>query len=711
LKKLKLIRYKHTPYGGAENALARLSVALGQHGVEHEVLSSNSYGDESRSVGVPKWIPGFAKIFYFAKKVCALKCEGDLYFSLERIPCADIYRAGDGVHARWLERRLEGKGWFQKALILANPLHLVYLYLEKKCFQNAQTIIANSEFVKGQIVKSFGANESKIVVIHNGYDRVGVSDEQKAALRAEFGLGDRKVLLFVGSGFYRKGVAELLGLAAQLEGDFRLLIVGKEKKLQSYLEAATDLGISDKVVFTGARKDAAVFYEIADIFIFPTLYEPFSNVCLEAMAHECAVVTTANNGASEVLDEIFVMRDENDEAILPTLQKLLDDERFLDETKAKNRAKSQGLTMQINLEKTLKVIQTVENTTLLAKPFREAQTNGRICPLRNGFARRVLIRLPNWIGDAVMATPAIEALKSVFADADFVLVGSGASCELFRQDGRASKIIVDESNKLGFFARIAKTRQIAEECGDIDIAITFQNNLFSALLLYLTGAKMRIGYKKELRSFMLTNALEYDKHAHQVTRYQKLANEAIGEDLAAGKTKLISTAQKTGKKILGINPGAAYGSAKRWDAKKFAEVAHRLSPLFDEVKILGGGSEKAIADEISEYLEQKCVKNYENLAGKTTMQELIDIVSQMSMFVTNDSGTMHIAGAFEVPTVAIFGPTDDTETHQWQNPKSVIIKKKLECQPCKKRVCPLGTNVCMEAISAAEVADAATLLL
>jgi heptosyltransferase II len=324
---------------------------------------------------------------------------------------------------------------------------------------------------------------------------------------------------------------------------------------------------------------------------------------------------------------------------------------------------------------------------------------------------RILIRLPNWLGDAVMATPAFESLKSAFVDAEFVMVGSFASCELFRQDGRVSKIIVDGSNKLGFFARIVKTHQIAKECGDINIAITFQNNLLSALLLYLASARIRIGYKKELRSFMLTSSLRQDKHTHQVTRYQKLASEAIGEEIAAGKTKLISLAQKTNKKILGINPGAAFGSAKRWDARKFTEVAALLSPLFDEVKILGSASEKSLADEISAYLEQKSVKNYENLAGNTSLQELIDMVSQMSMFITNDSGTMHIAGAFGVPTVAIFGPTDDTETHQWQNEKSIIIKKELECRPCKKRVCPLGTNACMEAISSQEVADAAKLLL
>ena len=172
---------------------------------------------------------------------------------------------------------------------------------------------------------------------------------------------------------------------------------------------------------------------------------------------------------------------------------------------------------------------------------------------------------------------------------------------------------------------------------------------------------------------------------------------------------LINQATKPTKKnptpIVGINPGASYGSSKRWYPEKFAEVAIELSSQY-EILIFGGLDEKDIASDIENILINKGVLNYKNIAGKTTITELVECISKLDLFISGDSGPMHIAASFQVPTVAIFGPTRDNETSQWMNQKSIIVKKHLDCQPCMKRTCPLLHHNCMKMIKAGDILNA-----
>ena len=156
------------------------------------------------------------------------------------------------------------------------------------------------------------------------------------------------------------------------------------------------------------------------------------------------------------------------------------------------------------------------------------------------------------------------------------------------------------------------------------------------------------------------------------------------------------------KPIVGINPGASYGASKRWHREKFAKVAAELSNNFD-ILIFGGPNEKGIAADIEKNLHKKGVVNFKNLSTRTSVEELINHISTLDMFITGDSGPMHIAAAFQIPTVAVFGPTKYQETSQWMNDKSTIVKKELDCQPCMKRKCPLEHNNCMKLIKANEV--------
>ena len=159
------------------------------------------------------------------------------------------------------------------------------------------------------------------------------------------------------------------------------------------------------------------------------------------------------------------------------------------------------------------------------------------------------------------------------------------------------------------------------------------------------------------------------------------------------------------KKLLGINPGASYGSAKRWYPEKFGKVAYELSNNYDIV-IFGGTAEKEIALDIEKYLVGKGVTNYQNLSGQTSVNELINHIAILDLFITGDSGPMHLAAALQIPTVSIFGPTRVNETSQWMNEKSAIVKKNLVCQPCMKRTCPLIHHNCMKLVEASDVLDA-----
>jgi heptosyltransferase-2 len=179
-------------------------------------------------------------------------------------------------------------------------------------------------------------------------------------------------------------------------------------------------------------------------------------------------------------------------------------------------------------------------------------------------------------------------------------------------------------------------------------------------------------------------------------------------DSNPGKLRLYTQNQSSDvgqKPILGINPGASYGSAKRWYPEEFAKVASELANQYDIV-IFGGPGEKDIAMDIEKSLIERGVSNYQNLAGNTTIPELINHISKLDLFITGDSGPMHVAAAFNIPTVAIFGPTKDDETSQWMNEKSIIVKQNLDCQPCMKRTCPLQHNNCMNLIKAVDVLSA-----
>lgn len=235
-----------------------------------------------------------------------------------------------------------------------NPLHFIYKFLEQKAFQNSKKIIANSYMVKEQIINTYNIDPKKIEVVYNGLplkEKVNFS-----GLKNEFNLKDEKVILYVGSGFKRKGVKEALDIVSKLQNNFKFIVVGKEKKMQFYKDYAKKLGIKNKVIFTGPRGDVDKFYSMSDIFLFPTRYEPFSNVVLEAIMYENVVFTTKQNGAHEILEEEFIMNSSNDFSIVKKIDHFLSDSEQLIYLKKKQSSIINNFSIDKNIEETLKVI-------------------------------------------------------------------------------------------------------------------------------------------------------------------------------------------------------------------------------------------------------------------------------------------------------------------------------------------------------------------
>ncbi len=303
-----------------------------------------------------------------------------------------------------------------------------------------------------------------------------------------------------------------------------------------------------------------------------------------------------------------------------------------------------------------------------------------------------------------MATPAIELLASHYRDAKFTFVGSFVSIEALKHHPLCERAIVDETKKAS--NRYVATYKMAKDLGQFNLGVTFRNQIHSSLLLRFTRTVVCISRRSWHSMFLLSHTPKISTNQHLVKQYSQLAmTDSDNWDGNSPNLALYIEPRKFDKTTLGINAGATYGSAKRWYPERFAEVAKEFFHKYDII-IFGGPNEVEMAKEIESNLISSGINNYINLAGKTTIQELCANIAGCSLFITNDSGPMHVAAAYQVPTVAIFGPTRYKETSQWMNDKSKIVRHEMECSPCMKRECPLKHHECMKNITASEVIEA-----
>lgn len=297
--KIAFIKRKFSFYGGAEQYLHKIMINLSQR---HEIHLLTSFWKRDASFKVHKISSlGVAPNFVFAHRVKQyLKTHHfDAVISFERTFSQDIYRASDGCHKSWLEQRKFIDGYLKCLSFHFNPHHLIILFLEKKAVETSKIIITPSQMVKREFETFYGEEiGKKCIVCHNGVDLKRFcppSLKKRQEIRQQLGLAEKKVLLFVGSGFKRKGLSLALKVLKCLPKNFVLLVVGKGK-------IEKDKGLEKRTYFFGPQREIERFYQLADVFILPTIYEPFGNVILEAMACGLPVITTSANGAAEIIE-------------------------------------------------------------------------------------------------------------------------------------------------------------------------------------------------------------------------------------------------------------------------------------------------------------------------------------------------------------------------------------------------------------------------
>jgi UDP-glucose:(heptosyl)LPS alpha-1,3-glucosyltransferase len=298
-----IVRQRYNPYGGAERFIERALPALERAAIESTLIARSVEGwGARRCVAVdPFYIGSLWRDASFARAARRAWEAGDfdLVQSHERIPGCDIYRAGDGVHAEWLE--ISGA--------MRHPYHRYVCAAERRMFAHPalRAVICNSTMVRGEIERRFGVPLQKLHVIHNGVELDYFHPRHRAALRAaaraELGAGEADFLfLFVGSGFWRKGLDAAIGaLAVCADRRFRLAVAGSDRHAARFARQARAAGLADKVRFLGGRMDVRPLYAAADCFILPTRYDPLPSAALEALAMGLPAIVGRRSGAAEVV--------------------------------------------------------------------------------------------------------------------------------------------------------------------------------------------------------------------------------------------------------------------------------------------------------------------------------------------------------------------------------------------------------------------------
>ncbi len=340
---------------------------------------------------------------------------------------------------------------------------------------------------------------------------------------------------------------------------------------------------------------------------------------------------------------------------------------------------------------------------------------------------KILIRATNWVGDAVMSLPAIRAVRARFPAAEIVVLARPWVADLYARETGIQRVIpyLATPGFRDFGGKLGTARALRSE--KFDCAILLQNAFEAAAVVWLAGIPRRIGYDRDGRRGLLTDAVPVPKPGeiprHERFYYLEMLRRAGlieeipqtgairlegAEAAAAGGAHRLAQ-RKIRLPVVGVSPGAAYGTAKRWPPERFAEAAVEIvRSQGGSIVLFGSDAERDLCQTVTQMVRQSGISVY-NLAGATTLAEFIELAAACRVYLTNDSGAMHIASALGVPTVAVFGATDDTTTGP-TGPLARVVRKPVECSPCLLRECPIDHR-CMTRVTAHRVAHVALNLL
>ena len=342
--------------------------------------------------------------------------------------------------------------------------------------------------------------------------------------------------------------------------------------------------------------------------------------------------------------------------------------------------------------------------------------------------RDIVIRSPNWIGDCIMALPAIRALKDHLPQTDIYLAAKQHLCDIYKNIEEIKEIIpIPGENSLKAILKASgKLRTYGFQRG-----ILFTNSFSSAFLFKLAGIGKLIGYSKDLRGFLLDKKIPFPRdNKHHIYFYLDLAEAFLKEETGKKIDRdysnepvitndewekvsafFLEIGIDLGVPLVGISSSAAYGSAKEWLPERFGELIQRILQEKPAARVLlfGSSKEKEKISRILEFVEVENRGNAYNLAGRLSLRETIVAISLCNLFISNDSGLMHVASSLDLPLIALFGPTKPHKTAPL-NKNARTIHYPVDCAPCNHRECPLDHR-CMNAIPVDEVFDALVPLL
>jgi UDP-glucose:(heptosyl)LPS alpha-1,3-glucosyltransferase len=311
--RLAIVRQRYTPYGGAERFVERALAALAAMGVDLTLVTRAwpaGAGDGFAPLIVnPPYVGRTMRDARFAHAACAAlaKLPGTLVQSHERIACCDVYRAGDGVHAVWVDERLRGASVAQRLALATSPYHRYTMGAEQRLFASPRLrrVICISQMVQDDIHARFGLPRERLPVIYNAIDPAvfhpGLSVHREA-LRQRHGIAAGAcVFLIVGTEYARKGVGRAIEALAEVPPPAHLVVVGRDRHPSRYAALAWRMGVAGRVTFAGPQEDTRPFYGSADAFVLPTLYDALSNAVLEALACGLPVITSDRCGAAEIV--------------------------------------------------------------------------------------------------------------------------------------------------------------------------------------------------------------------------------------------------------------------------------------------------------------------------------------------------------------------------------------------------------------------------